>query len=86
MMNCKQVAEVLDSDGVKRQRLWTRVEIRIHLWMCGRCSSFARQVAALRRVGQRLARDLGEETPAAGQDAIEERLMRRLQTRLKDRS
>lgn len=75
MISCKNVAKLLMSDQLQAQNWWKRMEVRLHLAMCGLCSRLARQVeqlrSAARRMNDRDEADLG----------LEDRLIRRLSGR-----
>jgi len=75
MISCKNVAKLLMSDQLQAQSWWTRMEVRLHLAMCGLCSRLARQVEQLRSAARRMSdqdeADLG----------LEDRLIRRLSGR-----
>ena len=47
MPSCKQVAQLLSSDGLDRASLSTRLTARFHLWMCKHCSRFRDQLRLL---------------------------------------
>ena len=72
MISCKAVADLLLSDRLATQRWWNRVEVRLHLAMCGICSRFARQIEQLRS-GARHLRGENE-----GDADLEKRLIQRL--------
>jgi len=47
MLSCKETARLV-SDGLDRRlSLWQRMNLRLHLMMCGACSAYRRQVAQL---------------------------------------
>jgi hypothetical protein len=75
MISCKNVAKLLMSDQLQAQSWWKRMEVRLHLAMCGLCSRLARQVEQLRSAARRMSdqdeADLG----------LEDRLIRRLSGR-----
>ncbi|MGP8245308.1 MAG: hypothetical protein ACLQVN_12410 [Bryobacteraceae bacterium] len=74
MISCKNVAKLLMSDQLQTQSWWKRLEVRLHLAMCGLCSRLARQLEQLRSGVRQMS---GKE---AGPD-FEERLIRRLSGR-----
>jgi len=50
MLTCKETARLV-SEGLDRKlSLWTRMNLRLHLMMCGACSAYRRQVETLNRV------------------------------------
>jgi len=75
MITCKEVATLLASDQVQSQIWWKRMEIRLHLAMCGMCSRLAGQLEQLRSA----ARQTREENEADA--GLEDRLIRRLSRR-----
>lgn len=75
MITCKNVAALLTSDQLQAQPWWRRVEVRLHLAMCGLCARLARQLEQL-RTAVRQSRDEHEADPG-----LEERLIRRLSRR-----
>lgn len=72
MISCKNVAKLIMSDRLQEQSWWKRMEVRLHLAMCGLCSRLARQVEQLRSAARQM-RDQNEADPG-----LEDRLMRRL--------
>jgi hypothetical protein len=72
MISCKNVAKLLMSDELQAQTWWKRMEVRLHLAMCGLCSRLARQVEQLRSAARRMS-EQDEADPN-----LEERLIRRV--------
>ena len=72
MIPCKHVAELLLSDQLSNRGWWTRVQVRLHLAMCGFCSRLERQVKQLGIAARKSAE--GDETGKG----LEERVLRRL--------
>ena len=81
MTSCKQVARLLTSDELERQGVWTRLQVRVHLWMCQHCSRLARQLEQIRSAGRRLRATLDGEKPSAGEEGLETRLLKKLERR-----
>jgi hypothetical protein len=75
MISCKNVAKLLMSDQLQAQSWWKRMDVRLHLAMCGLCSRLARQVEQLRSAARRMS-DQDEADPG-----LEDRLIRRLSGR-----
>ncbi len=72
MISCKNVATLLMSDQLQAQNWWRRMEVRLHLAMCGLCSRLARQMEQLRSAARRMSdRDEADV-------GLEDRLIRRL--------
>ncbi len=72
MITCKAVANLLLSDLLGTQKWWKRVEVHIHLAMCGMCSRFARQLEQLALGARHWSRQND------GDADLEERLIQRL--------
>ena len=75
MISCKNVAKLLMSDQLDTQTTWKRMEVRLHLAMCGFCSRLASQMKQL-RFGAQQTRVQDEPHPE-----YEEKLIRRLSGR-----
>lgn len=75
MISCKNLAKLLMSDQLETQTTWKRMEVRLHLAMCGLCSRLASQIKEL-RFGAQQTRVQNEPDPE-----FEERLIRRLSGR-----
>ena len=50
VMNCREIAALMDSDAVPHQSWITRVQFRVHLWVCWHCRLLARQIKWLGKV------------------------------------
>jgi hypothetical protein len=81
MTSCKQVARLLTSGELERSGFWTRLRVRLHLWMCRHCSRLARQLEQIRSAARRLRATFDAEKPAAGEEGLEARLLKKLQRR-----
>jgi tRNA C32,U32 (ribose-2'-O)-methylase TrmJ len=78
MIRCRNVAELLTSDRLRDCSFATKLQVRMHLWMCRYCARLARQVEQMRAAASKLAAVIGrEKTGAAGED-LESRLLRKL--------
>ena len=75
MISCKNLAKLLMSDQLETQSTWKRMEVRLHLAMCGFCSRLASQIKQLRFAAQQ-TRVQNEPDPE-----FEKRLTRRLSGR-----
>ena len=73
VMNCREIATLLDSEAVAEQTWVTRVQLRVHLWVCWHCRLLAKQV---RWMGE-VARQNMAAIPRADAD-FEARLIRKL--------
>lgn len=80
MIECKRVAELLTSGNLERETGWERWRVRMHLWLCKKCSKLARQLQQIREAGRRLRSSFEAEKPAGGEGSLEARLARKLQT------
>lgn len=78
MIRCRNIVELLASDRVRDAGVWTRLQVRMHLWMCRHCARFARQLAQLREVARDLSIAAGEEKADPPEDRLEARLLRKL--------
>jgi len=75
VMNCREIATLMDSDAVAHQPWITRVQFRVHLWVCWHCRLLARQIGWLGEAVRRSARSI----PDADSE-FETRLLRKLST------
>jgi len=66
MLTCKETARLV-SDGLDRKlSLRQRMNLRLHLMMCGACSAYRRQVETLNRIVRRwFGESAVEATPTA---------------------
>ena len=78
MTSCKQVARLLTSGELERKGFWTRLQVRLHLWMCQYCSRLAKQLEEIRTAGRRLRATFDGEKPSAGEEGLEARLLKKL--------
>ena len=81
MTSCKQVARLLTSGELERQGSWTRLWVRVHLWMCRHCSRLAKQLEEIRSAGRRLRATFDGEKPPTGEEGLEARLLKKLRRR-----
>lgn len=73
VMNCREIATLMDSDAVSHQPWITRIQFRVHLWVCWHCRLLARQIQWLGKIARESVRAI----PEAGDD-FEARLLRNL--------
>ncbi len=78
MIRCRDVAELLTSDRLRETGFWTKLQVRMHLWICRHCARLARQVGQLRAAASKLAAAIGREKTGAAGDDLEARLLRKL--------
>ncbi len=62
MISCRNVSRLLTSGELQSQAWWTRMEVHLHLVMCGLYSRLARQLEQL-RAGARNTRHQNEADP-----------------------
>jgi hypothetical protein len=55
MYSCKQVSQIVSESLDRKLPLWTRVQLRMHLAMCGICSRFRRNMIRVDREVKRRA-------------------------------
>ncbi len=77
MLKCKEITELIGSEGLEEQPIRRRLSVRLHLLMCRHCRSYAGQ---LRSIGE-AARGLFGRESESSDPTVEERLKR---TILKD--
>ncbi len=73
VMNCREIAELMDSDAVPHQPWITRVQFRVHLGVCWHCRLLARQIKWLGNVTRQSVNSISD----AGTD-FEARILRKL--------
>jgi hypothetical protein len=61
MLNCKQVTQLVSDSMDKRIGLSTRIQLWMHLWMCGLCSRFRRAMLRIHREGRLLGLEAEKE-------------------------
>jgi hypothetical protein len=49
MYSCKQVSQIVSESLDKKLPLWTRLQLRMHLAMCGICSRFRKTMIRVDR-------------------------------------
>lgn len=76
MPSCKQVAQLLSSDGLGRASLATRLVVTAHLAMCRHCARFRDQIRLLGAAVRATHRNASIELP--GTETLEERITRNL--------
>lgn len=65
MLTCKDASHLVSHDQDRALNFRERWGLRVHLWMCGNCRRFERQVALMRRLLRQS--DQRAETEAADQ-------------------
>jgi hypothetical protein len=78
MIRCRNVAELLTSDRLQESGFGTKLQVRMHLWMCRYCARLARQVRLMRAAASKLAAAIGREKTASTGEDLESRLLHKL--------
>lgn len=78
MIRCRNVAELLTSDRLRDAGFGTRLQVRMHLWMCRHCARLTRQMKAMGEAASKLAAVMGHEKITSGGEDLESRLLRKL--------
>ncbi len=69
MLTCKETARLI-SEGLDRKlSLWQRMNLRLHLMMCGACSAYRRQVETLNRIVRRRFDESADDATTTTPDA-----------------
>ena len=63
MLNCKEVADFVASEGLSRAGLFKRALIRLHLQMCRDCRGYAEQLRAIGLAGRDRWKDNPPDAP-----------------------
>lgn len=50
MLNCKETVRLVSEGLDHRLSLWQRMNLRLHVMMCGACGAYKRQVEGLHRL------------------------------------
>jgi len=78
MLNCKETARLV-SEGLDRKlSLWQRMNLWMHLAMCGACSAYRRQVETLNRIVRRRFGESAADATATDAPACPEQAKRRI--------
>lgn len=84
MLTCKQTARLV-SEGLDRKlSLWQRMNLRLHLMMCGACSAYRRQVEMLNRIVRRRFDEAAVDATATDAPACPEQTKRRITESLRE--
>jgi len=84
MLTCKETARLV-SEGLDRKLpLWKRLNLRLHLMMCGACSAYRRQVETLHRIVRERFGPSAADATAADAPACPEQTKRRITDSLRE--
>jgi SpoU rRNA methylase family enzyme len=50
MLNCKQVSVLVSKSKEQKLNFWERMNLRIHIWICGPCTEFEKNSVHLSEV------------------------------------
>lgn len=78
MIRCNEVARLLSTEQLEDQHFSTRIQVRLHLWMCVHCRRFERQI---RQLGAAIRSLLGSTEATRPGGELEERVLRKLSTK-----
>lgn len=81
MITCRRAAELISRELDTDLPLHQRVALRVHLFVCGACNRFRRQIAVIDRVATVLmtgSRPLGPGMPAAAKLRLKQVVNERL--------
>jgi sigma54-dependent transcription regulator len=73
VMHCREIAKLIDSDGVKDLNFADRVQVRVHLWVCRHCRQLVRQIRWLGDVARNRVHRIAE-----ADEQLEARMLQRL--------
>lgn len=84
MLTCKETAQLV-SEGLDRKlSLWQRMNLRLHLMMCGACSAYRRQVETLNRIVRRRFDESAVDATATEAPGCPEQTKRRITESLRE--
>lgn len=52
IMNCREIATLVDTDQVQGRSRIDRIQIRVHIWTCWHCRRLVRQIVWLRKLAR----------------------------------
>ena len=79
MLSCEEACRKIASDEYAEAGRWERFNIRIHLWLCGNCRGYQRQLRDMGASVQQLVRD--KQPHGADLDRLESKILEALGTR-----
>ncbi len=84
MISCKKATELICQSLDRPLSFWERLELRLHLWMCGGCRGFKKQSEALDRLLRKRFHDLADGDLEAELDEIPQEVCERLKQKLRN--
>lgn len=72
IMNCREIATLLETDQVQNHDRITRIQVRVHIWTCWHCRRLLRQIQWLRKVA------LQSMNGVPGDPGLEDRILEKL--------
>lgn len=79
MLNCKETAELISRRLDQRLSRWQRLNLRVHLMMCGGCSIYKHQIETLHQLFREHF-----SASQAGEPSLPDEARRRIKQRLRD--
>ena len=58
MLNCKQVSQIVTESVGRKLGVWTRMQLWMHLGMCGLCSRFRKAIIRIDKEARLLAQEI----------------------------
>ena len=81
MLNCKEVSKLVSESLDRKVSLWKRINMWMHLGMCGICWSFRKNLVLLKKLSQEYGKAIEEnefsneaKLPNAARGRIQKRL------------
>ena len=84
MLTCKETAQLISEGLDHKLSLWQRMNLRLHLMMCGACSAYRRQVQTLNRIVRRRFDESDVDVTATEAPACPEQTKRRITKSLRE--
>jgi predicted anti-sigma-YlaC factor YlaD len=84
MLTCKETAQLVSERLDRKLSLWQRINLRLHLMMCGACSAYRRQVETLNRIVRRRFDESSVGATATDAPACPEQTKRRITESLRE--
>ena len=81
MLNCKEVSKLVSESLDRKVSLWKRINMWMHLGMCGICWSFRKNLVLLKKLSQEYGKAI-EENELANETKLPNEARGRIQQRL----